>query len=533
MDILRHGDSVASSEESIMANRHLFSALGALIRNAEGAPAHALAPRETLAQLAVTGCLNDTFYAQANTQLDEVIAVCAAVEPAFVARTALYARQHGRMKDMPVALLAWLTVHAPAQAEAIFARVIDSAAQLRSYVQMLRSGRFGKNSLASRPKRWVKAWLEAASDETLVRGLVGNAPSLGDVIRMAHPRAASMERSALYAHAIGKPARLELLPESLRALARFRADPSQPVPAVPFQMLTSEALTSAHWRQIAETASWATTRMNLNTFARHGVFECEATTARIAQRLRDPQAIQRARAFPYQLLATWQASAGVLPDAVREALREATDIATRNVPQLPGSVALAVDVSGSMQSPVTGYRRGSSTSMRCVDVAGLMAASLLERNGDACVLPFAESVRPWSRPLHGGVLETAQALARLLGGGTAIAAPLARLNQLGLAPDVTVILSDNQSWCDAQWRADGWFAGTRAEREWRTIRRRNPKARLVCIDLQPYANTQVTDRDGVLNIGGFSDAVFEVIADFTRHGEGREQWVRKIEQMEV
>ena len=45
-----------------------------------------------------------------------------------------------------------------------------------------------------------------------------------------------------------------------------------PVPDVPFQMLTALALGRNGWSAIARQASWQTTRMNLNTFLRHGVF---------------------------------------------------------------------------------------------------------------------------------------------------------------------------------------------------------------------------------------------------------------------
>lgn len=507
-----------------MANKHLFSsAQVALQTNHAGGNAYTLSPREALAQLAATGSLGDAFYADAQTQLGEVLALCPQVEPAYVSKAAVYARRHGRMKDMPVLLLAWLSVHAPTFAEAVFGEVVDSVAQLRSYVQILRSGAVGKRSLASRPKRWVQAWLEAASDAALVRGLVGNAPSLGDVIRMAHPRAGSIERSALYAHAIGKSTRIELLPEALQALALFRADPTQPVPDVPFQMLTDVPLDTMHWRAIATNASWTTTRMNLNTFARHGVFEDEAMVAMVAARLRDPDAIRRACVFPYQLLAAWNA-AQQLPQAILDALRDASTVATANVPQLAGSVAVAVDVSGSMSAPVTGYRRGATSTMRCVDVAGLVAASVLARNAQALVLPFAEAVRPWSPPRRGGVLETARALSTLLGGGTAISAPIVRLNQLGIAPDLVLIVSDNQSWAESQ-----MHGASATAKAWAQLRRRNPAAKLVCLDLQPYASTPVATREGVLNVGGFSDAVFDVIARFVRHGRDTDHWVRTIE----
>ena len=45
------------------------------------------------------------------------------------------------------------------------------------------------------------------------------------------------------------------------------------VPDVPFTMLTALPLSEADWAEIAARAPWQTTRMNLNTFARHGVFD--------------------------------------------------------------------------------------------------------------------------------------------------------------------------------------------------------------------------------------------------------------------
>ena len=64
--------------------------------------------------------------------------------------------------------------------------------------------------------------------------------------------------------------------------------------------------------------------------------------------------------------------------------------------------------------------------------------------------------------------------------------------------------------------------------EWECFRARNSKAKLVLIDLQPYASTQVAERDDVLNVGGFSDAVFDVISLFAKGELGREHWVGAI-----
>lgn len=60
--------------------------------------------------------------------------------------------------------------------------------------------------------------------------------------------------------------------------------------------------------------------------------------------------------------------------------------------------------------------------------------------------------------------------------------------------------------------------------QWEHIRRINPDARLICIDLQPGASTQAPDRPDILNVGGFSDAVFDVIDQFTAGTYGARHW---------
>lgn len=60
------------------------------------------------------------------------------------------------------------------------------------------------------------------------------------------------------------------------------------------------------------------TRMNLNTFARQGVFDGELDGI-IAKRLRDPEAIRRARAYPYQLLIAYANAAQAVPAIGKDA----------------------------------------------------------------------------------------------------------------------------------------------------------------------------------------------------------------------
>jgi 60 kDa SS-A/Ro ribonucleoprotein len=514
-----------------MANRALFQsarqatpATNAV--NYAGAPAYALAPKHALVQLAVTGCINQTFYASAEAQLAEIIKRCFEVPAEFVAQVAIYARQNSHIKDVPALLMAYLAAFDGAICEKAFDRVIDNGKMLRNFVQMLRSGVVARKSLGTRPKRLVKRWLELASDQRLIAAMVGNQPSLNDVIKMVHPKANSKEREAFFGYLIGREVDQTLLPTEIQALEKFKRDPSMAVPNVSFQLLTAFDLSPAHWRQIAKTASWQATRMNLNTFVRHEVFVDSDCVKLVASRLADADLISKARAFPYQLLAAHRHAENI-PQQVRNALAQAVEVSVQNVPKIAGSVAIAVDVSGSMSSAVTGHRQGATSAMRCVDVAGMMAATIVARNPGAMVLPFNDAVRSFNWHAS-GVMAQANALAAMLGGGTNVSAPLLALKERGIAPDVVIILSDNQSWMDA--RAHGATATMQA---WTALKSRNPKAKLVCVDLQPYTNSQAQEGGDVLNIGGFSDEVFTLIADFAAGNLSLSNQVRKIEGIVV
>jgi len=266
-----------------MANKTLFQSIrGALAPtattvNEAGGPAYALSDEAALVQLAVTGCLNQTFYATAQDQLAAVLERAAKVDDTFLAQVAIHAREHGYMKDMPALLCAVLASRNAAMLAEIFPRVIDNGKMLRNFVQIMRSGATGRKSLGSAPKRLVQQWLNTVSERALLSAAVGQSPSLADVVKMVHPKPVDATRTAFFAWLIGKVHAADDLPQNVQDFEAWKADRSRPLPEVPFQLLTAQELGQAEWTQIAENAGWHMTRMNLNTFARHGVFEVPAT----------------------------------------------------------------------------------------------------------------------------------------------------------------------------------------------------------------------------------------------------------------
>jgi 60 kDa SS-A/Ro ribonucleoprotein len=517
-----------------MANKNLFKSLvGRLIPatntvNEEFAPAYAFTAKHALAQYAATGCLNGTFYASDAEQLNLVLELCAQVEPEFIARLAVFSRERAFMKDMPALLCAVLSVRDRVLMEKVFRRVVDNGRMLRNFVQILRSGAVGRKSLGTAPKRLVREWLEARPPEALFRDSVGQSPSLADILKMVHPKPVTAEREALYGYFVGRAHDPFALPETVRRFEAFKAGETLELPDVPFQMLTALALSTAEWTEVARRAPWQMTRMNLKTFARHGVFDQPGMAELVAARLRDERLIRKARAFPYQLMVAYMNADESVPSLVREALQDAMETAVGNVPEIEGQVYVCPDVSGSMTSAVTGYRKGATSAVRCIDVAALMSAAILRKNPAAEVLPFEDVVVRVGLNPRDSIMTNAQRLAAVGGGGTNCSAPLVQLNQRGARGHLVVFISDNQSWVDA--RAG---RGTELMAQWNVFRQRNPAARLVCIDVQPYGSTQAAEREEIVNVGGFSDQVFDLVAAFSSGALGAAHWVGQIEAVEL
>src|SRR5947209_6246796 len=219
--------------------------------------------------------MNHTFYTSAEEQLAKVLELCAQVEPEFIAKAAVFCRERGFMKDMPALLCAVLSVRDRALLAKVFPRVVDNGKMLRNFVQIMRSGAVGRKSLGTQPKRLVREWFEARAVETIFTASVGQQPSFADILKMVHAKPATPDREALYGYFIGRDYNASALPEIVRQYEAFKSGKTLEVPRVPFQMLTALPLSTKEWAEIARHASWTTTRMNLNTFARHGVFDVE------------------------------------------------------------------------------------------------------------------------------------------------------------------------------------------------------------------------------------------------------------------
>ena len=536
-----------------MANKTLFSSTKSKLPrtdtwNEAGGRSYKFTPKHALAQMAATGCFNGVYYASAESQLDEMRKLIDQVDDnTFLAKLAVYARERAYMKDMPAALLVVLSKRDTELMHRVFDRVVDNGRVLRTMFQMVRSGQFGRTSLSSSLQRAFQRWLNDVSVGKLLSASIGNDPSLRDVLRMARPTPKDNERRALFGWLTDKetdkwaPATEADLPAQVQALIAYRnADTveAQTLIAgdlqVRWDLLADSAKGPLVWKAIARQMGPQALRMNLNTLLRHEVLGDWDMVHYVADRLSDADEIRRSRQFPYQFLAAYLNASAEVPQKIKTALHQAAEIACGNVPELPGPVVIGLDTSGSMSCPATGWRgRGATTAMRCVDVAALFAAAILRRNPDSVVVPFDTRAYDVLIDPSDSILSLSERLAKYGGGGTNCSLPLHQANtKFSKRPFAgCVLVSDMESWVGT-----GRYGSTGVMTEWQKFVKNQQRLgvtapKLVCIDIQPYGSTQAPERDDILNIGGFSDAVFNVVASYLSHDANR--FVSEVEAVEL
>jgi 60 kDa SS-A/Ro ribonucleoprotein len=183
-----------------------------------------------------------------------------------------------------------------------------------------------------------------------------------------------------------------------------------------------------------------------------------------------------------------------------------------------------------MGQSITGYGgRGSHRSVvQCKDVSALIASCFIRNNPDSMVMPFDDRLHNVNLNPKDSVMTNAKTLA-INGGSTNCALGISYLLSRKIKKDVVIYISDNESWVQS---AGYNGRGSEMAQKWAEYKKIvNKEAKLVLIDLVPNTTTQVMDSKDVLNIGGFSDTIFEVIEGFVNNDNSTR--LKAVESIEL
>ncbi len=241
-------------------------------------------------------------------------------------------------------------------------------------------------------------------------------------------------------------------------------------------------------------------------------------TAEVCELLTDPVRLRRARVHPIAILlaqrtyaagrsfrgdGTWQPTRRVV-----DALDQAFYASFGNVEATGRRTLLALDVSGSMTSPISG------TPLSCREASAALALATMAVEPSVTVVGFT-SGRGWGStgltPLalspRQRLDDAVRAVSDLPFGGTDCALPMLYARQRRIEVDTFVVYTDNETWA-------GSVQPYEALRQYREAM--GIPARLVVVAMTSTGFSIADPADaGMLDIVGFDAAVPQLIADFS------------------
>jgi 60 kDa SS-A/Ro ribonucleoprotein len=358
----------------------------------------------------------------------------------------------------------------------------------------------------------------------------GEAFAVRDALRIAHPKADSAARRALFGWVAGnvsdEDARAQVPAIDAFLAAQAATNPVDAIDVVqerrvPWEFLPDAALTDAGvWDELVDTVGMTALIRNLSRMTRLGTLTPMGdATRRAAARLTNADALAKARIHPMDLfmaLRVYRAGrAQPNPHAdyqtwspvpsVVDALEEAYELSFGHIEPSGQRLLIAVDSSGSMTWG--GVHSGGVPLGTYYEIANAMAVILNRiEGGNVHVIDVDTSVHA-SRVTARTNLREIGAW-RPSGGGTDLSLPFQWAQNQRLDVDGVVVFTDNETWAGRQHPSQA-LEGYR-----RVV---NPRVRVVLAAMAANGHSIGDPRDeGVLNVAGLDASLPMVVNGFIR-----------------
>ena len=370
-----------------------------------------------------------------------------------------------------------------------------------------------------------------------------------DALRLAHVRAPSIAHDLLFDYAVNgwkglvdrhqaTPTALDVhdVVERVAAVHALRdMTPSDAARVIRIYKLTREMVptellsSSEVWAALLESMPVGALIRNLGVMSKVGLLVAGSEAAEtVSKRLGDATLIRQARVHPLAILAalkTYASGRGVRGSGkwspvaqIVDALDGAFYLSFGNVPSTGKRIMLALDVSGSMVSPVHGLPFVS-----CREASAAMALVTAAREPKHRFVAFTKGTYPsvWSRS-HGSEYDTGltelaisprQRLDDVVAttgslpfGGTDCALPMVEALKHRWPVDAFVVFTDNETWA-------GDIHPAQALQQYRERMGIAAKLVVVAMASNGFSIADPTDA-GMLDVVGFDAATPQVIGDF-------------------
>jgi len=493
------------------------------ILNHQGGVAYKMGPEMELYSLVVTSTLSNRFYETAESQVARLRKLVQQVDPEFVAKLAIYAREKMYLRSIPLVLTVELArIHrGDSLVQRLTERVIqraDEITELLAYYQLAnkRQGTKQLNRLSKQLQKGIAAAFNKFDAYQFAKYNRKTVVSLKDALFLAHPKAKDEAQQAIFDQIVSNTLEAPYTWEvklSEWGQQSFRTEKKK-----------AKALKET-WTELIQS-----NRLGYMALMRNlrNILQAEVSTKvmqQVADRLSDPEQVRRSKQLPFRFLSAYRelevisnGQVAMLLDALEKAVRvsiynlKGFDARTR--------VLLASDVSGSMYGSIS-----ERSKVRMYDIGLLLSMLLRARSRNVITGIFGDkwmTVNLSSDAILANTrkLESMEGKVGYSTNGHKVLEDLTKRRQV---MDKVMFFTDLQMW-------DSSGTGNSLSKAWKTYRKQvAPKAKLYLFDLAGHGQTPLrVESNDVHLIAGWSDKVFEVMEAIEKGGDALET-IRKID----
>lgn len=431
--------------------------------NKQGGYAIERKPKDELVMQTVCNLVGEPdYYRTAGDGLndyDKAIDAVLAYDPEFVLKLACYARHQLHLRSAPMYLINRYTMQGNRIEGA--SRYIDNAIMRADDMTELAALQLAYCGCITNPvkRALAKAFLRFDEYQYSKYKGVKHDVSLRDVMFMVHPKPESKERERIFNNIANNT-----LP-----------------PADTWEVkISTQGNTKENWISIIPKMGIMATVRNLRNFENAGVkaseYEYKFTS----------DIIRNSKMFPYRFYTAYQ---NVTTRENEKLLLQAMEYATQNIPDYNGKTAILIDTSGSME-----LTPSSKSTIPMYQIAAFMGACIASKQNNVQFISFATEAEEIQVRAHDNIMsiidKVNQRMGRV-GHGTNVHAGLKLVDN-----DVEriIIMSDMQF---------GNFGYD--------IRDYKTDKPIYAFNLYTYPHSSFNKKKRVVEIGGFSDKVFDLI----------------------
>ncbi|HWB27116.1 MAG TPA: TROVE domain-containing protein [Chitinophagaceae bacterium] len=473
--------------------------------NYEGAKAFTLTPQLELYTAVATAALSDNFYENADARLKRLQELVAKNDAVFTAKLAVYAREQMYLRSVPLVLAVELAKqhNGDGLVAALTERVVqraDEIAELLSYYALSNARTNVKqlNRLSKQLQKGLAAAFNKFDEYQFAKYNRDANVTLKDALFLVHPKAKDKNQQELFDKIVNDTLQTPYTWETaLSALGQQLYDTAA---------LKQEAVKDK-WEELiaSNKLGYMALLRNLRNILEAGVNADMLNKA--CSYLANEKAVANSKQLPFRFLAAYRELAMVQNghvSRVMDALEKAVFQSAANIEGFNNntSVLIAVDMSGSMQVPVS-----AKSTMQRYEVGLILAMLLQSRCANVITGIFGQTYRQVQLP-HTNILSNTNQLAKMIGdvghstNGYLVIADL--LNRKKVV-DKVMLFTDMQLWNDN--------STTSIAELWKQYKKFAIHAKLYLFDLAGYGNTPLNVlRDDVYLISGWSDKIFAVLS---------------------